>query len=396
MSAIFEGNFSAKAFEKRSFEKISVSSQRTRKGSNRPNIVFLVVESTDGRSWTPGYQNDVVPIPNIRRLQANGTEFRRHYSNAPVCCPSRATFWSGRHASNIPHTHNGVDVGGAWNNFEGLPDNFTERMDQVMSRAGYSVKMSGKTDWSTGDHSENVYLNAWTMNVPFPYDVNRTGGWFDETICMENATITNDLKKERHQDWNTVKETTQWIRDYDDKDKPFFVYQGMNIVHPPYVTNQYWSEKIDRTRIEVPEWTPLMDLHPCDFQSSMLKGCTPSDKDSSWFYDMKRRREIRAVYYAMIAEFDAMVGEYIDVVRDSGFSNNTIFIVTSDHGDMYVLPQFHSFHHTNMLHNNTGKWKDNSSTKWFRTKRPLLFRWSFMMVEIQYQAVMSFRMYLRS
>ena len=213
---------------------------------------------------------------------------------------------------------------------------------------------------------------------------------------MENATITSDHEKERHPDWTTVKQTTQWIRDYDDKETPFFVYQGMNIVHPPYVTNEYWSEKIDRTRIEVPNWIPLMDLHPCDFQSSMLKGCTPSDKDSSWFYDMKRRREIRAVYYAMIAEFDAMVGEYIDVVRDSGFSNNTIFIVTSDHGDMYVLPQFHSFHHTNMLHNNTGKWKDNSSTKWFRTKRPLLFRWSFMMVEIQYQAVMSFRMYLRS
>jgi arylsulfatase A-like enzyme len=311
-------------------------------GGKRPNIVFLVVESTDGRSWTPGYQNDVVPIPNIRNLQDRGTQFTRHYSNAPVCCPSRASFWSGRHVSNIPHEHNGVDVGGAWNNFEGLPDNFTNRIDQVMSRAGYSVKMSGKTDWSTGGHSENVYLNAWTMNVPFPYDVNRTGGWFDETICMENATIEESTVFERHEDWKTVRETTQWIKDYnknDHNENPFFVYQGMNIVHPPYVTNRYWSEKINRTRIEIPEWIPLMELHPCDFQSSMLKGCTPSDNDSTWFYNQDRIREIRAVYYAMIAEFDAMVGAYIDAVRDSGVSNNTIFIVTSDHGDMQMERQ---------------------------------------------------------
>jgi len=85
---------------------------------NRPNIVFLVVESTDGRTWSEGYSNGVIPLPNIRELQEGGLEFQRHYSNAPVCCPSRATFWSGRHAHNIPHVNNGLDVGGAWNNYE--------------------------------------------------------------------------------------------------------------------------------------------------------------------------------------------------------------------------------------------------------------------------------------
>ena len=75
-----------------------------------------------------------------------GIEFRKHYANAPVCCPSRATFWSGRHASNIPHEHNGIEVGGAWNNYEGLPDNYTDRIDQVLTRTtGYNVKVNGKT-----------------------------------------------------------------------------------------------------------------------------------------------------------------------------------------------------------------------------------------------------------
>ena len=64
------------------------------------------------RTWSPGYSNDVIPLPNLRELQQGGLNFRKHYANAPVCCPSRATFWSGRHASNIPHDHNGIAVGG--------------------------------------------------------------------------------------------------------------------------------------------------------------------------------------------------------------------------------------------------------------------------------------------
>ena len=36
------------------------------------------------------------------------------------------------------------------------------------------VKVSGKTDWSTGGHSVNVHLDAWTMytacaSPPFPH-----------------------------------------------------------------------------------------------------------------------------------------------------------------------------------------------------------------------------------
>lgn len=45
---------------------------------------------------------------------------------------------------------------------------------------------------------------------------------------------------------------------------------------------------------------------------------------------------IRTIYLAMVAEFDAMVGYYMKAVEDVGKFNNTIFIVTSDHGDMQM------------------------------------------------------------
>ena len=52
----------------------------------------------------------------------------------------------------------------------------------------------------------------------------------------------------------------------------------MDIVHPAYATNKYWLSKINESLVTVPEWQPLLDLHPCDLQSSMLKKCVPADK----------------------------------------------------------------------------------------------------------------------
>ena len=105
----------------------------------KPNIVFLVVESTDGRTWRKGYQNGVLDeaLSSIRFLEARGASFHKHYSNSPVCCPSRATFWSGRHAHHIPHTHGSIDVRGHGIITE-TPANFTKRIDQVLAdKAGY-------------------------------------------------------------------------------------------------------------------------------------------------------------------------------------------------------------------------------------------------------------------
>ena len=49
---------------------------------------------------------------------------------------------------------------------------------------------------------------------------------------------------------------------------PFFVYSGMNIVHPPYRTNEYWNDKIDRSKVRAtPSTNPYPRLTPTPAQS---------------------------------------------------------------------------------------------------------------------------------
>ena len=108
----------------------------------------------------------------------------------------------------------------------------------------------------------------------------------------------------------------------------------MSRPQPPWLTaclSRY--DKIG-SNLSVPEWQPLDKMHPCGVQSAMLKGCIPTAAEAEDFYSIKRRRNVRRVYLAMIAEFDAMVGEYVKAIDDVGLTERTIFIVTSDHGDM--------------------------------------------------------------
>eukprot|EP00051_Salpingoeca_urceolata_P017921 m.248506 g.248506 ORF g.248506 m.248506 type:complete len:593 (-) comp19078_c1_seq3:209-1987(-) len=327
---------------------LAATEEASRSNDTRPNIIFLIVESTDGRAWTPGYQNDVLRIPNIRSLQQHGHTFTRHYSNAPVCCPSRATFWSGRHASNIRHKHGNLTVGGVWNNYEGLPAGYSDRIDQVLGRNGYDVRVTGKTDWSTAGHTETATqadLALWSMYVEFPYNTTIDGGWRSESSdeCRGNGTVLPGNKTAHQKDWTIAHENHQWLLERDNQSNPFFLFQGFDIVHPPYVTSEHYYHQVNPEKIDVPEWPALSEMHPCDFQSAMLKGCIPAggpdSAEGTEVYSIARRRNIRRIYLSMIEEFDAMVGLYISAVKQTSLWNDTVWILSSDHGDMQMEHQ---------------------------------------------------------
>ena len=59
----------------------------------------------------------------------------------------------------------------------------------LLNETNYAVKVSGKTDWVTGGHSENVHLDAWTMYAAWPYNISRDGGWNEETGCVDKGTV---------------------------------------------------------------------------------------------------------------------------------------------------------------------------------------------------------------
>ena len=159
------------------------------RGSAAPNFVFILSESLDGRLLRP---DSAANIPNIRALMSRNSvrfdtgkgktcslsrgiaehdchAYRRlpsAYSNNPVCSPSRSSLWSGRAPHKIVHEHNGMVVNGVWNNYEGLPVNYSMRLDQILQTAGYDTLVVGKTDYTVGGHTESCFVESFTFNVP--------------------------------------------------------------------------------------------------------------------------------------------------------------------------------------------------------------------------------------
>ncbi|KAL7836726.1 hypothetical protein AOLI_G00280100 [Acnodon oligacanthus] len=308
-----------------------------------PNIVMVMSDAFDGRlTFAPG--NKVVQLPFINYIRQMGAVFLNSYTNSPICCPSRAAMWSGRF----------VHLTEAWNNYKCLAPNATTWMDHL-EKAGYHTHSMGKLDYTSGSHSVSNRVEAWTREVPF---LLRQEGR-PVTDLVGDASTLRVMSK----DWNNTDRAVQWIRKSATAlTQPFVLYLGLNLPHPyrtealgptaggsTFRTSPYWLKKVSLDLVSVPKWLPFSEMHPVDYYSTFTKNCSGD-------FSEQEIRDIRAFYYAMCAETDAMLGEVIAALRDTGLLNSTVLLFTSDHGDLamehrqfYKMSMFEGSSHVPLL-----------------------------------------------
>ena len=97
-----------------------------------PNILFIM---TDQHRWdcVGANGNRLIKTPNLDRLAAGGANFTHAFVQAPVCVPSRVSFFTGRY----PHTHR--------NRVNYTPLSRSETLLQArLKAAGYTTASVGK------------------------------------------------------------------------------------------------------------------------------------------------------------------------------------------------------------------------------------------------------------
>ncbi|NWR23064.1 ARSK Arylsulfatase, partial [Emberiza fucata] len=264
----------------------------------------------DGRlTFLPG--NQTVDLPSINFMKRHGTVFINAYTNSPICCPSRAAMWSGL------FTH----ITESWNNFKGLDPDYVTWMD-LMEKHGYHTQKFGKLDFTSGHHSA-------LFNV---------------------APATMHSKKQR--EWMAANPPGK-VGAYEGlvADGKFWHMRGQHCcwLLPPALARFHWcwcwcllicwcagegsrgswslDTDVNYEAIKIPKWSSLSEMHPVDYYSSYTKNCTGE-------FTKEEVRNIRAFYYAMCAETDAMLGEIISALQDTGLLGKTIVIFTADHGEL--------------------------------------------------------------
>jgi len=100
----------------------------------RPNLLVLCMDQWDAHMQVP----NAVQFPAMRRLEAQGVSFNRHYCTVPVCTASRATMWTGLHAKQA----------GLWDNtnfawIDELAPNIPT-LGHLLREQGYHTAFKGK------------------------------------------------------------------------------------------------------------------------------------------------------------------------------------------------------------------------------------------------------------
>ena len=185
-----------------------------------PNI--LVILSDDQR-------DDVTGMTALRQwLGDGGTRFTNTFATTPLCCPSRASIFSGRYA----HNH-------------GVQSNTTpENLDQsrtiqrYLRRAGYRTGLIGK------------YLNTWPVEQAPP---NFTDfAMFGDGYIDEQFNIDGEVREVKGYTTDIVRDfATQMLTEWErNDDRPWFLFLSPYAPHSPY-------RAADRYRDDpLPVWEP--------------------------------------------------------------------------------------------------------------------------------------------
>lgn len=152
----------------------------TLSGGATPNILWLIAEDMGPALGCYGQKE--VSTPNLDRLAADGVRYKRAYTTAPVCSPSRSALMTGMYQTTIgAHNHRshrddgfrlpeGVRVLSEWMREAGY---FTANVVELPPDFGF--KGTGKTDWNFTPPEKPYDSKRWAdlaANQPFYAEIN--------------------------------------------------------------------------------------------------------------------------------------------------------------------------------------------------------------------------------
>ena len=282
----------------------------------RPNIMFICSDQHNGRVLG-SVGHPLVRTPNMDRLASRGVNFRNAYTGSPVCAPGRACMMSGRFASDVNSYCNS------------LPWARCPRGATFLAGGGYEAWASGKMDLdidgdygfrqvkTTHGHSQGPDITS-LFRAPVCFRGNErnnvNGQFVDRGIDSDG-----ELSQARH----------RFIRSQKGGAKPWVAYAGMHMPHPKWVAQKKYEEIYPPDKMPLPQMPAgyLEKRHDMFQVLANFKGVqSPIPED--------RIRRARAAYLGMVSEVDEYVGWVMDELEKSGQMENTLFIYTSDHGEM--------------------------------------------------------------
>jgi arylsulfatase A-like enzyme len=306
------------------------------------NVLFITADQWRG-DCLGAAGHPVVRTPNLDRLAASGVSFRRHHAQAAPCGPSRAALYTGMYLMNHRSVLNGTPL-----------DARHDNVALVARRAGYEPALFGYTDTSIDPRMctpDDPRLHEYEGVLPGfepvchlpeskPYE------WLD-WMRADGVDVPDQWREFVDQPapgskWRTQYEAKHsqtaflterfldWAADRTGTRGGWFAHISYLRPHPPFLAPAPYDAMYDPASVPAPVRAATRaaegEQHP--LLAVMIDHPFLKSPDAE-----QEQRELQATYYGMIAEVDDQLGRILDWLDDTGQTDRTLVVFTSDHGE---------------------------------------------------------------
>jgi arylsulfatase A-like enzyme len=313
---------------------------------HRPNVLLITLDQFRAECLGAA-GHPLVRTPNLDRLAADGVRFTHHFSNCAPCAPARASLLTGLWQMNHRVTNNGAPLS------DHLP-----MLPRQLRALGYDPTLFGYSDTAldpatlaTDDPRRTSYeqpMSGFSTGVLLDDDIGPWIDWLAEKgydVPEQHRDIYEpadvDIPAGRGATWRPARyaaehseaafmteQVLDWLSSPERGSDPWCAHVSYLRPHPPYLAPAPYHDMFDPADVSEPvRHATIQDeaaVH--QFMAGALSVVPSPANDLD-------QRQLRATYYGMIAEVDHWVGVLLDGLDRLGASDDTIVVLTSDHGE---------------------------------------------------------------
>lgn len=291
----------------------------------KPNLLFLMADHLRAEVLRP---DSLCPAPCMRELVASGVRFDRAYTTNAICSPARAGLMTGL----LPHNHGVLTVTHCVDNDQACLRTRHPHWAQRLQAAGYRTGYFGK--WHierAGDKGESLAPFGWEVsNTDCAHGERQpvwerelrlqTPGYADQRFCG-----IYDLTPEERPMGRIAARAGEYLAGILNQSDPWCCMVSVPEPHDPYYCSRSTFDSLP----------PELSALPANAQDAMADKPGVYRKAAGIFAGFREEevRFARACYYGCVHEIDSCFGTLVEQVRRAGKLEDTIIVLTTDHGD---------------------------------------------------------------
>ncbi len=290
----------------------------------RPDVLLIMADQLVP-SALPFHGNEATVAPALSALAESGVVFDSAYTASPLCSPARASLLTGMLPSRTGVYDNAAEFSSAIPTFA-----------HYLRSAGYRTALAGKMHFCGPDQlhgfeerlTTDIYPAdfGWTPDWGHPND--RPTWYHDMSSVIEAGPCvrSNQLDFDEEVTFAAERSLFGHIRSGDQR--PFCSVVSYTHPHDPFTIPRHWWDLYEGAEIPLPAVPDPGERHP---HEQRLRAVCAMDGVSLTDDQVLAARR---AYYGAISFVDDQIARLLTVLRQTGRLNDTVVIVTSDHGEM--------------------------------------------------------------